>query len=104
MPDSEIFETTDWEYERLKNRLREVAYLNKGITISLKDERDSRKRNETFCYEGGLAEFVENYNRSRNTIFDQPLYVDKSVKRAKSKSRFNLTTVIPKWYTRTPTT
>ncbi|MCM1533315.1 MAG: DNA topoisomerase (ATP-hydrolyzing) subunit B [Corallococcus sp.] len=80
MPDSEIFETTEWEYERLKTRLREVAYLNKGITINLRDDRDSRKRNETFCYQGGLAEFVENYNRSRNTIFDQPLYVDKSVK------------------------
>ena len=80
MPDSEMFETTEWEYERLKNRLREVAYLNKGITIVLKDNRDSRERNETFCYEGGLAEFVENYNRSRKTIFEQPLYIDKSVK------------------------
>ncbi len=80
MPDDQIFETTEWEYERLKNRLREVAYLNKGITINLKDDRDSRKRSETFCYEGGLAEFVENYNRAKNTIFDQPLYIDKSVK------------------------
>lgn len=80
MPDDQIFETTEWEYERLKNMLREVAYLNKGITINLKDDRDSRKRSETFCYEGGLAEFVENYNRAKNTIFDQPLYVDKSVK------------------------
>ena len=80
MPDSEIFETTEWEYERLKSRLREVAYLNKGITINLRDDRDSRKRNETFCYVGGLAEFVENYNRSKNTIFSQPLYIDKSAK------------------------
>ena len=80
MPDSEIFETVEWEYERLKNRLREVAYLNKGITIYLRDNRDSRERNETFCYEGGLAEFVENYNRSRNVIFPSPLYIDKSVK------------------------
>ena len=80
MPDSEMFETTEWEYERLRNRLREVAYLNKGITINLRDNRDSRERNETFCYEGGLAEFVENYNRSRNTIFASPLYIDKSVK------------------------
>ena len=80
MPDDEIFETTEWEYERLRARLREVAYLNKGITINLRDERDSRKRSETFCYEGGLAEFVENYNRSKNTIFSTPLYIDKSVK------------------------
>lgn len=80
MPDDEIFETVDWDYDRLKSRLREVAYLNKGITISLKDERDSRKRAETFCYEGGLAEFVENFNRAKNTIFAEPLYIDKSVK------------------------
>lgn len=80
MPDDEIFETVEWEYDRLKNRLREVAYLNKGITINLKDERADHKRSETFCYEGGLAEFVENFNRAKNTIFSQPLYIDKSVK------------------------
>ena len=79
MPDSEIFETTEWDYERLRNRLREVAYLNKGIIINLKDDRDSRQRSETFCYEGGLAEFVDNFNRNRVTIFPQPLYIDKSV-------------------------
>lgn len=80
MPDDEIFETVEWEYDRLKNRLREVAYLNKGINITLTDNRDSRQRKETFCYEGGLAEFVDNYNRSKNTIFAEPLYIDKSVK------------------------
>ncbi|MCM1289571.1 MAG: DNA topoisomerase (ATP-hydrolyzing) subunit B [Corallococcus sp.] len=80
MPDDEIFETTEWEYDRLKARLREVAYLNKGITISLKDDRDSRKRSEVFCYEGGLAEFVENFNRAKNTIFQNTMYIDKSVK------------------------
>ncbi len=79
MPDSEIFETTEWEYDRLRNRLREVAYLNKGITIILTDNRDSRNRTETFCYEGGLAEFVDNFNRERPTVFPQPLYIDKSV-------------------------
>lgn len=79
MPDSEIFETTEWDYDRLRNRLREVAYLNKGITIILTDNRDSRNRTETFCYEGGLAEFVDNFNRERPTVFPQPLYIDKSV-------------------------
>lgn len=80
MPDDQIFETCEWEYERLKSRLREVAYLNKGITINLRDERDSRQRNESFCYEGGLAEFVENYNKAKTTIFQSPLYIDRSVK------------------------
>ncbi len=80
MPDDQIFETCEWEYDRLKSRLREVAYLNKGITINLRDERAERERNETFCYQGGLAEFVENYNKAKTTIFAQPLYIDRAVK------------------------
>lgn len=79
MPDGEIFETVEFEYDRLKVRLREVAYLNKGITIVLKDERDSRQRCETFCYEGGLKEFVDNLNKGKETLFVEPLYIDKSV-------------------------
>ena len=80
MPDDQIFETCEWEYDRLKSRLREVAYLNKGITINLRDERADRERNETFCYQGGLAEFVENYNKAKTTIFTKPLYIDRAVK------------------------
>lgn len=80
MPDDEIFETVEWEYDRLKNRLREVAYLNKGIIINLKDCREGREREEVFCYEGGLAEFVDNYNRTKNTIFSETMYIDKAVK------------------------
>ena len=80
MPDAEIFETVDWDYDRLRSRLREVAYLNKGITVKLQDQRDGRKRAETFCYEGGLAEFVENFNKTKQTIFDQTIYIDKAVK------------------------
>ncbi|MDD3831717.1 MAG: DNA topoisomerase (ATP-hydrolyzing) subunit B [Clostridia bacterium] len=80
MPDETIFETTEFEYERLKIRLREVAYLNKGISIALKDNRDSRERQETFCYEGGLKEFVDNLNRTKDVLFPETLYIDKSVK------------------------
>lgn len=80
MADDEIFETTTFEYDRLKVRLREVAYLNKGITIELKDMRDSRMLQETFCYQGGLREFVENLNRTKDTLFSNTLYVDKSVR------------------------
>ncbi len=80
MPDDTIFETCEWEYDKLKTRLREVAYLNKGINITLSDNRDTRQRKETYCYEGGLAEFVDNYNRAKTTIFETPLYIDKQVK------------------------
>ena len=79
LPDAEIFETTVFEYDRLKLRLREVAYLNKGIVIHLEDQRDNPKK-ETFCYTGGVAEFVENLNRTKETLFEKPVYIDKSVK------------------------
>ena len=74
-PDPEIFETVEFQYERLKNRLREVAYLNKGIVINLKDERPGQERKETFCYEGGLAEFVVNLNKNKDVLFSQPVYI-----------------------------
>ncbi len=80
LPDDEIFETVEFEYDRLKIRLREVAYLNKGIIINLADVRDSRDRKETFCYQGGLREFVENLNRTKETLFAETFYIDKSVK------------------------
>ena len=51
-PDSQIFETLDFSYETVRGRLREVAYLNKGIKIHLKDNRPEREREDTFCYEG----------------------------------------------------
>lgn len=79
MPDEEIFETTDFEYDRLKLRLRELAYLNKGIRINLADDREGRLKKEAFCYQGGLREFVENLNRTKDTLFAEPLYIDKSV-------------------------
>ncbi len=79
-PDGTIFETVDFEYDRLKSRLRELAYLNKGISIFLKDDRDSRERKETFHYEGGLKEFIDNLNKNKDTLFKEALYADKSVK------------------------
>ena len=55
--DPEIFqETTVYEYDILRTRIRELAFLNKGITIILKDEREGQEKEETFCYEGGLLE------------------------------------------------
>jgi len=80
LPDDEIFETIDFEYDRLKLRLRELAYLNKGVVIHLQDDRAGKQKQETFCYEGGLREFVDNLNRTKDTLFTNPLYIDKSVK------------------------
>ncbi len=80
MPDAEIFETVEWEYDRMKSRLREVAYLNKGIMIELKDLRQNHEKEEVFCYQGGLKEFVENFNRNKNALLSETVYIDKTVK------------------------
>ena len=80
MPDDEIFETVVFQYDRLKGRLREVAYLNKGIIIHLEDKREGQQRKETFCYEGGVAEFVEHLNKNKEKMFSETVYIDKKVK------------------------
>ena len=76
MPDSEIFETTDFNYDTVKTRLRELAYLNKGLTIKLADKRAEREHEDTFYYEGGIAHFVEDLSRNKGPIFDKPVYFD----------------------------
>ena len=75
-PDSDIFETLDFNYDTMKSRLRELAYLNKGLTIEIADERVEPARHETFCYEGGIVSFVESLNRNKETIFENVVYFD----------------------------
>ena len=72
-PDSNIFEFLEFNYETLSNRFREMAFLNKGLEISLKDERVEDKE-DTFCYEGGLKEFVRYLNRSKNPIHKEVIH------------------------------
>jgi len=73
-PDPEIFtETTEFDSETLTGRLRELAFLNKGIRISFTDERTGQK--ETFKYDGGIIEFVEYLNRTREPLHEHPIYV-----------------------------
>ena len=75
-PDTEIFEILEYNYETLANRFREMAFLNKGLKISLKDERTEKK--EVFHYEGGLVEFVEYLNRAKSAIHKKPIYISQS--------------------------
>lgn len=79
-PDAEIFDAIEWDYDRIKVRTREVAYLNKGLRLNLCDRREGKQREEVFCYEGGVAEFVEHLNRGKETLFSKTIYVDKQVK------------------------
>ena len=74
-PDPEIFtETTDFEYDVLKSRIRELAFLNSGLTIILNDEQQEN-RSESFQYEGGIRSFVEHLNRNRETLHTPPIYM-----------------------------
>ncbi len=95
MPDSEVFETVEWNYDTVFKRLKELAFLNKGVKISLADEREvysvqkdeDEEGNEreikvkepprepvTFCYEGGLKDFVKYLNDGQTPLYSEPLY------------------------------
>ena len=74
MPDDEVFETTLFEYDRIRKRLRELAFLNNGITIVITDHREENKT-ETFHYEGGIVEFVEEMNEGKQCILKKPIFI-----------------------------
>ena len=71
-----IFETGDFEYDTLRNRLREMAFLNKGIRIIFRDERPEEPKEKDFCYEGGLREFVKFLNQNKQVLFEEPIYAE----------------------------
>ncbi|MET3207612.1 UNVERIFIED_CONTAM: DNA gyrase subunit B [Paenibacillus sp. PvR008] len=76
-PDDQIFtETTVYDYDTLQTRIRELAFLNKGIAISLTDERTGAS--DTFHYEGGISEYVQFLNQKREALHEQPIYVEGS--------------------------
>ena len=76
MPDDSIFETTVFEYDVLKTRLREMAFLTKGIKIILRDTREENVRENTFHYEGGIKEFVTYLNRSNEALYEEVIYCE----------------------------
>lgn len=74
VPDPEIFDETVYDYDTLRHRLRELSFLNRGITIILTDERPEEVRQETFYFEGGISSFVEHLNRNKEVINPEPVY------------------------------
>ncbi len=75
-PDPEIFtETTVYEFETLANRIRELAFLNRGLKITIEDKREENKKLE-YMYEGGIKSYVEHLNRSKEVLHEEPIYIE----------------------------
>ena len=77
-PDPEMFDDTVYDYEILHTRMREQAFLNGGLTITLEDEREGREMRETMCYEGGIREFVRYLNKHKTPIHEEVIYLSGS--------------------------
>ena len=76
-PDSEIFDTDIYNYETLKIRVRELAFLNKGLSINLRDDRDLEDTTgETFCYEGGISEYVRFINQDKTVLHENIIHLE----------------------------
>jgi DNA gyrase subunit B len=76
-PDPEIFtETTEFDFDILTTRLRELAFLNKGIKITIEDKREKNPRKQEYHYEGGIKSYVEHLNRSKEVLHKEPIYVE----------------------------
>ena len=73
-PDTQIFETTDFSFDILSQRLRELAFLNAGVTIHIADERAAKPREHKFRYEGGISEFVTWMNEHKEVLYPKPVY------------------------------
>ncbi len=77
LADDTIFETLEYEYEVLENRFREMAFLTKGLKISLEDEREETPKKNEFHFEGGLISFVEYLNNNKEKLHPKPIYIEK---------------------------
>ena len=77
VPDPEIFqETTEFDFDKLANRVRELAFLNKGLKLTITDFRPEEPLTKSFCYEGGIKSYVEHLNKSKQVLFEEPIYVE----------------------------
>ena len=78
LADDTIFETLEYEYDVLETRLREIAFLTKGLKINIQDLRGEEPRKSEFCFEGGLSSFVEYLNISREKLHPKPIYIERT--------------------------
>jgi len=78
LADDTIFETRDYDFETLETRMREIAFLTKGLKITIEDERGEEPKKSEFCFEGGLKSFVEYLNKNKEKINKDPIYIEKN--------------------------
>ena len=76
-PDPDIFETTEFNYDTIKTRMRELAFLNKGLKIILEDKRIGIEKTDELMYDGGIADFVNQLNKNKEVLFSEPVYLEK---------------------------
>ncbi|MFN2597359.1 MAG: ATP-binding protein, partial [Pyrinomonadaceae bacterium] len=76
-PDPQIFDVHEFSFDKLSERLREKAFLNKGIRITITDEREEPERKHEFYYRGGIAEFVKHLNKNKAVLHDKPIYFER---------------------------
>ncbi len=77
LADDTIFETLEYDYETLETRFREIAFLTKGLKITIEDQRGEEPKKAEFCFEGGLKSFVEFLNKNKEKLHPQPIYIEK---------------------------
>lgn len=75
-PDSRVFETLDWSIDAIAKRLRELAFLNSGVVLTLRDERASNTQAQEFTAQGGLSDFAKYLNEGKSTVHAQPIFID----------------------------
>src|SRR5687768_17341554 len=75
-PDPSIMEATEFNFDTLAQRLRELAYLNKGLKITLSDERTDPPKSHEFLYKGGIVEFIQHLSRGKQVLHEKPIYVE----------------------------
>ena len=78
LADDTIFESLDYEYETLEKRFREMAFLTKGLKITIEDKREETPKKAEFCFEGGLISFVEYLNKNKEKLHKSPIYIEKN--------------------------
>ncbi len=76
MPDDTIFDDVIFDYDTLRRRFREMAFLTKGLKINIEDKREGKEKSATFHYEGGIKEFIEYLNKNKNTLYDKVIYCE----------------------------